>query len=1191
MKRILLPLIAFVLIGFMSNGQTKESKGFIEIGDGTLATTDPIYVNWNYAWGSFLYTSEQLGDAKTIDKIAFFAYKDFGGYTAAFEGQKVYFKMTANTNISMAYPDPDANDYTKVYEGTVTYPANGADWMVIDIDDFVYDGTSNLLMHWQNHSGVSLATSGLWYGTVASGMQAVSGSDEAFPSAAAGWEPWNACNPNMRVYFNSPGPETPEIIEPANNAIKIDLGTSISFNLSEATKYDLYFGTDTTDLEKVQTDIAVSADGEYSYTPSEILKGKTKYFVKIVAKDATDETSSPVYKFETQGVIEYFVWECDFEDYYVSAYTGETLSYVINTNWPDSTDWKFDEYWKCEYGPNTYLGLMSARVSGWHVGDYSLTTPRVKLPKNTSLSFVWRNNYIFEDDKKASKGFNTTYLEVTSDGGGKWIEIDHFTPTEAMTEYVYVMYDVSDFSGDNTYFRWRYHEEKEYNPECFWVDNIKIAEKKDGAEMQLNVTDFQYAERCIGSYAAFEVVVRNIGTKDLVINKGVSDGPFESDYTGTIVPDATDTAVVYFRPEKAGDFNELFTFISNDTISGAQITVKGSAYEPFAEFFEGFDVVRELPEKWNAIDSPWDNYSEVTFVQGGYEVFSSPYAAKLIKLNDSISPIILVTPGVTNFDIGELEFVAKKAYADYDLSLEIGTISNPEDASTFVTQKTFELTEEFVKYKMAFKATNKVPYIAFRHSGAAPYTSMRIDDVIWYSGVTEVKPAVNAGPDDNATSVDIMMNPILRWVNGGGGTEGYKVNVGTDNPPTNIINGQNITLAEAKVEITQNLNYGTKYFWQVVPYSSTDDCKNPPVWSFTTMADPTVTSFPYTENFDEVVNVQFSNDYPLGWSYEDIHGDNITWDVLMANNSFPDIVKGKAGMHVPFHPTNYKDDYLFTPPMALRTGKTYDLSFMIHTVQDMVLGVIFNEEIEVRIGKGNSSGMMTSDVLVYANVDTEDWKTVKQKFTVEANDTYYLAFHAISEPAYLLMLDNIIINELVPGSNAPEFTSTPVDSVAANQLYTYMVTTSDADNDLVQVSAPTAPSWLNLTKTGDGIATLSGNPTTVGSFDVVLSATDGKNVTEQSFTLKVKEGVGINDENQLAGSVYPNPTQGIFTLSSEGLIINGIATVVDVDGSVVYSMEINNVNQNINIEHLNSGFYYLVLPTEQGLIKHKIVKE
>jgi hypothetical protein len=88
---------------------------------------------------------------------------------------------------------------------------------------------------------------------------------------------------------------------------------------------------------------------------------------------------------------------------------------------------------------------------------------------------------------------------------------------------------------------------------------------------------------------------------------------------------------------------------------------------------------------------------------------------------------------------------------------------------------------------------------------------------------------------------------------------------------------------------------------------------------------------------------------------------------------------------------------------------------------------------------------------------------------------------------------------------APEFTSTEITSASSGTEYTYEITTSDTDGDVLAITSEELPSWLTLTDNEDGTATLSGTPTNAnaGSPSITLHVDDGTLTVDQTFTLTV----------------------------------------------------------------------------------------
>ena len=107
-------------------------------------------------------------------------------------------------------------------------------------------------------------------------------------------------------------------------------------------------------------------------------------------------------------------------------------------------------------------------------------------------------------------------------------------------------------------------------------------------------------------------------------------------------------------------------------------------------------------------------------------------------------------------------------------------------------------------------------------------------------------PGVALSPTDLATNVPI--NTTLSWYHSGGMPTGYRLWLGTDNPPSNIVSAQ--ILSEVQYTIPQYLDYETTYYWRIVPYNDFGPALDCPVWSFTTLPDPSITVFPYEESFD-----------------------------------------------------------------------------------------------------------------------------------------------------------------------------------------------------------------------------------------------------------------------------------------------------------------------------------------------------
>ncbi|MDZ4122060.1 MAG: choice-of-anchor D domain-containing protein, partial [Candidatus Cloacimonadaceae bacterium] len=94
--------------------------------------------------------------------------------------------------------------------------------------------------------------------------------------------------------------------------------------------------------------------------------------------------------------------------------------------------------------------------------------------------------------------------------------------------------------------------------------------------------------------------------------------------------------------------------------------------------------------------------------------------------------------------------------------------------------------------------------------------------------------AVNVSPLDGSTGISPDVS--LQWTAGAGNpSDGFRVSFGTDNPPSNVINGLDVGTATA-YDIDVPLLFGTTYYWQIVPSNASGHAQNCPVWSFSTFS-------------------------------------------------------------------------------------------------------------------------------------------------------------------------------------------------------------------------------------------------------------------------------------------------------------------------------------------------------------------
>lgn len=82
--------------------------------------------------------------------------------------------------------------------------------------------------------------------------------------------------------------------------------------------------------------------------------------------------------------------------------------------------------------------------------------------------------------------------------------------------------------------------------------------------------------------------------------------------------------------------------------------------------------------------------------------------------------------------------------------------------------------------------------------------------------------------------------------------------------------------------------------------------------------------------------------------------------------------------------------------------------------------------------------------------------------------------------------------------------------------------------------------------------------------------------------------LGINENSSNVISVYPNPSNGLFTVNFN-TTVQGIITVFDLNGQVLVEQMINTATMNLDLSALSNGNYILKITTEFGVNQKRIV--
>lgn len=163
---------------------------------------------------------------------------------------------------------------------------------------------------------------------------------------------------------------------------------------------------------------------------------------------------------------------------------------------------------------------------------------------------------------------------------------------------------------------------------------------------------------------------------------------------------------------------------------------------------------------------------------------------------------------------------------------------------------------------------------------------------------------------------------------------------------------------------------------------------------------------PWTEKFDDASSLNM-------FTIVDANNDGSTWGWSR--------FKTKAVTYT-YNDKNAADDWLITPPIALKAGKKYKLTFDEHVTNSG-----YPEKLEIKYGKGLDYTAYT-EVMSKTTFTNADFETKTVCFTPTTDGNYHIGFHVCSDANNgLLYLDNLVL-DVEPAAAAPA----AVDDVKAS---------------------------------------------------------------------------------------------------------------------------------------------------------------
>jgi len=344
------------------------------------------------------------------------------------------------------------------------------------------------------------------------------------------------------------------------------------------------------------------------------------------------------------------------------------------------------------------------------------------------------------------------------------------------------------------------------------------------------------------------------------VNGTISSAYYSSE-SGRIKIDNTTSPTPFLQDGSAGN---LYLCEIGSSAGTTMSFRKGTPYVDFSvnPYTQSFDATTFPPDGWtNQVVNGTYLFERAT--AGTNPTCTPQSGAGMLRYNSDVATsgysAMLATPRMVCSDLGNYGFrVSFWMFRD-------GNFISQQDKLEIYMNTSADLSGSPVLVGSVFRNRNLAPvesipgwhqysftlpvsaagsYYAVLKAISAGGYNIFLDNIQLTKFLLPPSAAVNPTPADAATGINFYQ--ALSWQAGTGSPTSYKLYLGTDNPPTNVINGQNLGLVTSCAP-TADLLLGTQYYWKIVPVNAGGDATNCPVWTFATQMDTSV--FPLEENF------------------------------------------------------------------------------------------------------------------------------------------------------------------------------------------------------------------------------------------------------------------------------------------------------------------------------------------------------
>jgi hypothetical protein len=417
-------------------------------------------------------------------------------------------------------------------------------------------------------------------------------------------------------------------------------------------------------------------------------------------------------------------------------------------------------------------------------------------------------------------------------------------------------------------------------------------------------------------------------------------------------------------------------------------------------------------------------------------------------------------------------------------------------------------------------------YLAFNSPTQTTGSQYIYVDLVIGPSVTPEAP----GPVTLSLPADAAINvseyPTFTWtapVTGGAPT-GYAVYCSTTNPPnytTDLIGSTGAGVLTFTA--TTALAYNTTYYWTVEAYNTAGTGPQATVRSFTTRANPTITTLPFTEGFetgntDAQPVALWSSVYVTGTKNWTANSTATSYNRTPRTGSFNAFLGWSASTWM-------------IRPVQLTGGTSYDVE--VFARQDNADTALAN--MTIAYGTSGTAAGMTNIIVPQTGLTNGDYQRLIGSFTPPSTGVYYIGILGTlpTTTNWYVSIDDITIRE-TPAT--PIFSVTPAawdfGQTVINTVNTKQFTVANSGGGSLTISnigisgsyytLTSNPAPVTLGASQSATFTVQYAPTVAGTHEGTVTITDNRAVTTVDL-----DGVCVDPSIYYANLPYTQNFDGV----------------------------------------------------------------